>query len=71
MDQIKAVILRLSKLSTFLNHNISMDSEGPLNSASERNPHFYVIIDQLSNYIVTVPTPESDTQYSANSIIHH
>ena len=47
-----------------------MDKQGPINPACERNLYIYVIVDQFSIYIVTVPTPKN-AYYAANSLINH
>ena len=70
MKQNKAAILPFSKLSTFPNHSISMDTKGPINPASEGNHYFCVIFDLFSNYIVTVPTPKNNAYYAVNSLNH-
>ena len=35
-----------------------MDTENPINPDSEGYHYIYKIVDQFSNYIVTVPTPK-------------
>ena len=57
--QNKAAFLTFSKLSTFWNHSISMDTKGPLNPAFEDNHYIHVIVDHFRNYIVIVPTPKN------------
>ena len=47
-----------------------MDNKGPLNSASEGNHHIYVNFHQISNYIVTAPTPKNNTHYAVITLLH-
>ena len=61
MKQNKAAILPFSKLLNLPNHSTSMDTECPLNPASEGNHYICVIVDQFSKYIATVPTPKKKT----------
>ena len=48
----------LQNVNSVFKHSISMDKRLPLNAASEENHYSFVIIDNLSNYIITVPNPE-------------
>ena len=49
-----------------------MDTKkGPLNPAFDRNHYIYVIVDQFSNYNVTVPISKNNAYHDANSIIHN
>ena len=58
-EQNKGAILPVSELPTFYNHGISMDSESPVNSASEKNTqvYIYITVDYFSKYFVAVKKP--------------
>ena len=71
MKHTKGAILQFSKLSTFHNHSISMDTKGPINPASEGRQNNYVIVDHFSNYIIIVLTTEKKGHYAVNSIFRH
>ena len=45
-----------------------MDTEGPLNPASEEKHYIYVLIKHFSKYTSTLPTLK-DPQYAVNSLI--
>ena len=68
LKQSKAAILPFSKLSTFFNQSISLDTEGLLSFVSEGNHHIYVIVDQFTYYIVTAPTPKNNSHYAVNAL---
>ena len=63
----KAAVLPIMKLSTFLNHSISIDTKGPLNPASDGSHYTNVFVDPFSNYVVTVPTPKSNGHSALNA----
>ena len=48
-----------------------MPSKGPINPVSDGNHYLYVLVDQFSNYFVTVPTPKNDAHYEVNALFHH
>ena len=71
MKQNKAGIQPFLKLSILCIQRFFMDTIGLLNPACERNHYTFVIVDQFSNYIVTVPTPKINAHSAVNSSIHH
>ena len=48
-----------------------MDTKGPLNPESDGIHCFFLIVDDFSNYIVTVPTPQNMAHYGVNAITRH
>ena len=68
LKQSKAAILPFSKLSTFFNQSISLDTEGLLSFVSDGNHHIYVIVDHFTYYIVTAPTPKNNSHYAVNAL---
>ena len=58
MKKNKTPTLQFSKRSIVFIRSLSLDTEGPLNFSSEGDHHVHVIVQQLSKYIVTAPTPK-------------
>ena len=69
-SQNESAILPVSKLSTYINHSISMDTKR-VNPTFDRNIQNFRFVDYFSNYIVTVSAQKSYAHYSVNSLILH
>ena len=48
-----------------------MDTKGTINSPSNQNSYFHVIVDAFSHFVVTVPVKQNNAQNAVNSLLHH
>ena len=48
-----------------------MDTNSPLNPASDQVDYKYVFVDHFSKYIPAVPTPNNVTHHTVNLRLHH
>ena len=67
----EAAILSFSKLSTSLNHSISLDTNGPRNPATGGYHYIIVIVDPFGKSIVTVAITKRNAHYAVHTLINN